>query len=33
MGQLGYARSRAALDDDTNASFRKKSQSFLLGAH
>jgi hypothetical protein len=29
---LGHARSRAAPDDDTNASFRTKSQSFLHGA-
>jgi hypothetical protein len=29
---LGHSRSCAAPDDDTNASFRTKSQSFLHGA-
>ena len=32
MGRLGHARFRAAPDDDTNASFRTESQSFLHGA-
>ena len=32
VGRLGHARSRAASNDDTNACFRKKSQSLSHGA-